>query len=372
MFSLPLIERVVYSLAMFHPNGDLKNEGHQIEDLDAFFSFLRALPFISVTRHLPAVAALASLLNDAFASQLNLVYVLLRCCATCADLASPAGLPFLQQLDVCDLPPDMNRFTEAFEAIDGCFVADPKRGSDAYERLNAFTQRAVALHNAVLLKAPEERHAFLSLTPKDLCPHVSVENTLIPLMGINFEGWPDDCLAAGKRMIEELSDTGLAPWFTDDSNDDAYRRIDFGRQNEKTDIFGFTDEIFRESVRKITVTHQMASLLKRLASANDRDDRPVVPPETGLVLVLALLQEGIGEGPADIVIRLREKVKKMIVKAEETNDTFPEWERLDHYLAMSEITWGSECFWSLTIRRCLKKLPLPLPVSASGQSSAGA
>jgi hypothetical protein len=49
----PLVERVVDSLAMFHPNETLRpDEGQPIKALGCFFSFLKALPDVGVTNFL--------------------------------------------------------------------------------------------------------------------------------------------------------------------------------------------------------------------------------------------------------------------------------------------------------------------------------
>jgi hypothetical protein len=128
----PLIERFACTAAMFHPNGVLGGSGvAAIDELPAFFSFLRALPRVRFTRHLPAVSVFAARLRHIFPSQLSLAFALLRLCPTCADLlalklhtpdprdASEQPLPSFRTLWLPALDdPELAEFTSAFEEID--------------------------------------------------------------------------------------------------------------------------------------------------------------------------------------------------------------------------------------------------------------
>jgi hypothetical protein len=309
--STPMIERVVYGAAMFHPGTALAGSGRvPIPELGSFFSFLKALPRATFTRHLPAVSALSAKLRRTFATQLSLGYALLRLCPTCADLlalnvedpdprdksGNPA--PLFRTLWLPDLTPDhLQEFKSAFEAIDLCCAPweTELRLTDAYARLCAFTRVAVNTHNALLLVAQPKTVPFSVLERSHVCPHINVENTLVQVLARELAGVVDfrtsDPLAIVQLLFERLT-APTSCWFGS-HEDDFPSKILFGFEGEETDILGFTDAIFRDSLGRFLAARDPA--VRAAAVDRELNTGNTTVRDAGLAAALVLFQD-VGEG----------------------------------------------------------------------------
>jgi hypothetical protein len=296
---MPLIERVAYTAAMFHRNGALGGPGEwPIDELPAFFSFLRALPRARFTRHLPAVSALAAHLRRVFASQPSLADALLRLCPTCADLlalklytpdprdASGRPLPSFRTLWLRDVDDaEMAECTSAFEEIDRCcaHLPEPSR-RDAYERLCTFSRFAVDAHNALLFNAPPAPVPFAVLERAHIFPHINAENTLVQVL-VKEPHLPVDPLAIVGFLVQRLTEPASL-WFG--SGYDFPSKIRFDFDGEQTDVLGFTDAIFRDSLRAFLGSRPPGIRAALAAPTKLRDN---VLRDAGIATALLLFQD---------------------------------------------------------------------------------
>jgi hypothetical protein len=349
----PLIDRVVYSLAMFHSFVPLT--GEKTAQLGRLFGFLRALPRVHMAKHLPVIADLAWLLKCAFRRQFNLAYVFLSLCSTCAEIA--VAFSSFTEIGLLSISPDrLALLREALMDIDACTQTVPT----AYARISVFMQAAIAAHNDALMKAPNEEVPFASVTSETVFAYINTENTLLQVMAKAWFEEPDlelDFVGVGLRMADELEGVKEQLWFGDSAG--LPRRI--AGYPAKRDIFGFDEEIFRRSLSKVKPAkpHMRALLENVVKPAREKSDAnckssPIVPEEAALPLAIAMLQEIDDEGPAGLDYLL---TKWAATKCERSPSLEGNrWQFFARGLAGEEKNWTAGQCWTDAFLRKLDRL----------------
>jgi hypothetical protein len=198
-------------------------------------NFLKALPFASVTRHLPAIAEFAEIWRTKFREQLKLGYILLKALDTCEQI-----------MDIPCLFFDGLRSTLA--AVDSFCPS-----GNAYQRLNLFVRRVIQIHNALILGPEPEFVPFRWIQSKFMMSGMNIENILLPAVVFEWEhGFGDsfDPLTLLMKSVSVLSrraesDHIPAVFTADDrSRDIMYRKISFYGE---CDFMGFTEADFLNS-----------------------------------------------------------------------------------------------------------------------------
>jgi hypothetical protein len=335
-----LIDRLVYSVAMFHPGGVLGPT--DVSNLGNFFGFLRALPRVRFTECLPAISDLASLLKVAFARQFNLAYVLLRLCSKCKDLTKE--LQFLSKIGFCLISPErMESLNRAFETVDAC-IEGP---GNAYERLKEFTRAAVAVHNDALFNSQVGRVSFASVKRSDVFPHMNVDNTLLQVMVKDYSQFSVlDFFGVSLKIVKDLVDPGEG--FLGGEADDVHWQCPkcIAFYEDGADIFGFDESIFRTSLKQVqTTTGNLEKLWASIPDANERDGEVWAPlnDEAGVMLALATLEEFKDQGPKDLTHLLKAECEKRTGKERRR------WAFLRAILdepSIGEADEGAESYWS--------------------------
>lgn len=301
--SVPMLERVVYAAAMFHPQGAL--DGPEVPHLNSFFSFLKALPRVRFTRHLPALSSLSAILRRTFASQPTLAYGLLRLCSTCREVLA-LDLKEQQQLtpfgtlwlgDLAD--EDLTELRSAFEEIDECW-GDQR--VDAYERLTDFAREVIKVHNAVLPAAVPKFIPFRAIERKHVVPYIGIENTLVQVLAkeahVDFDHIPQAWPRVVELLFEKLVErTSL--WFSPD-DEELPPRIRFGVDPSTTDILGFTSALLGNTLKTFLATRSPDI---RAAIPQQSDGGPSPLRNAGLAVALAVLED-VGEDEKDDAHRL--------------------------------------------------------------------
>jgi hypothetical protein len=146
---------------------------------------------------------------------------------------------------------------------------------------------AVDAHNALLLAAPPAPVPFAVLERAHILPHISVENTIVQVL-VREPILPVDPLAIVGFLVQRLTEPASL-WFG--SRGDFPSKIRFDFDGEQTDILGFTDGIFRDSLRGFLRSRPPAIRAALAAPAKLRDN---VLRDAGIATAL-LLFEDIGE-----------------------------------------------------------------------------
>jgi hypothetical protein len=296
----PQIERLLFSLAMFHGKGKLGAAAGSEQDmrdlpvqLHELFNFFKSLPFMLYTKHLPAIAALVQLLKDDFKQQFNLAYLFLRAIPTCGDIVierenltnffgpdkfAPSGL---------DRSDD---FKEAMRVIDSVC---PK-GLSAYHRLVEFSRRAVEVHNCGIL-GKTKNLTIGSIAPKDVLPYMSIANTFLPalvevfsseILGDAQSPWAIITQTVKYMLSGDRADR--LPICFPQLNEPIFSRI---VMDLKYDVFGFDENLFLESLRTAEPPQEMVRLRKALLAIPDNGFEPECsfnPPAPGVCILLIL------------------------------------------------------------------------------------
>jgi hypothetical protein len=257
--SPPQIDRCLWALAMFGSEKVLDDFNE--DERRRLMSFLKAIPFSSFTRFLPAIAELAIALRTKFALQLNLIYVLLRTCSKCGDVLGFCADCF----DSISRP----RIESALLAVDRLYP-----NGDVYEKLNSFVRRAVEIHNSILLSTGEiETVPFRCIQENFMMPYARLENTILPVM---VHTWSLPCggnwslFVDAIRYLQNPSDGSIESnpvIFVDDLSTNVYfRKILF---DPSWDFVGFTQDDFRRSLSKFWEAPRTAEL-REVPGTEDR------------------------------------------------------------------------------------------------------
>jgi hypothetical protein len=359
------IEHVVYSLAMFHFADSPSHGANVSKDIEWFFGFLRNLPRIGLTESLPALSELVTELKTAFASQLNLAYVLLRICSTCTMLAEQ--LNYLQTLEILNIPPDnLQSLTAMLANIDKCF----NTSSNAYERLSRFTHAAVDVHNCMVVNADGvEFTPFASVTRNDVFPHINVENTLLQIMAENlFAGVdvPLDSYNAGLRIIECLTMAGSLWFLGDEDKHNPLKQIKL--PGNPTQIFGIDEAVFTTSVKGIECTNRRMKLLYDHINAHPPEG-PREPwfKRDGVMVALVMLEEVSNDNLMTLKKRFKDYCQDQIHRVYRNHEQMKaEWVELERGVNEQQVQkepqeafWSPSKFWDIDLEKALADLKLP-------------
>jgi hypothetical protein len=266
-YSPPQIDRLLYGLGMFGSESGLG--GFDSDLKSRLMSFVKALPFAALTRHLPLLAELSIALRNKFGLQLNLLYLLLRACENrpsrpwddretppLAGDDNPADsndnpedvLWFVKQ---CDLPIDLSKLRDLLKSITALC---PDR-TTGYGRLNAFVWRVVEIHNSLILPSDFESVPFRYVQANFLLPYARLDNTILPAL---VHKWSDvSAVPNWELFVETISflsekwddsanpDIDPVVFFEDFELNVRFRRISL---DPGLDFLGFAEKDFLRSL----------------------------------------------------------------------------------------------------------------------------
>jgi hypothetical protein len=210
----PQIDRLLYGLGMFAPHAPFESFG--AAERTSLMSFLKAIPFSSLTRHLPAISELADTLRRQFRLQLNLIYVLLRHCPTFADLEKLFPDERLETVWTASVPPmtasSVQKLKSAFVEVNRLFP-----GQRPYDQLNSFVRRVVDIHNSLILpngegfgRASVPSVAFPDIRGNLVIPYARLENTVLPVIAREWSEAAEVSSTVFIKAITALANSNVA------------------------------------------------------------------------------------------------------------------------------------------------------------------